>query len=459
MKTGALAIAAALMVVPTITAAAQDGTAAATQAAALPKDLVEAQNLVDLTEWARIIELTSDDYENSTHEASALALRAIAFTRTNRVDLARADLVRAVALAPDKALRLAAQGVQAERTGDEDLHREKLRAALAIEPRLLRWAHVQLAWNLYRAQREEEALAAADDYIAAFPEDRSVAMMKGQLLVAMGRADDAVLLAESLTANKADDLPALYAAADIHASLGNYDVDRKMIDQVVAATPDYFYPYYVRSGYHPEGDHAAKKRDLELALERNAGWLEGIAILAQTDFDLGNWAEAVQGFSVILPDEPLDHGVLLYRGMAFEKLGQLDRALKDYDAATEATRNAGDLSFLCLQLAFEQTGYVQTREMCDAALAQAPDEAQNHSARAVLNLRTGDLVAAGQDAEAAIVLDERSSTAHYVKALLLWRGNQQDAAMKSLERALEFGPQTDEMFRHYGIDDLPRVER
>lgn len=94
-----------------------------------------------------------------------------------------------------RAEHLACQASIAAMLRDFTLASERIRQALALAPESA-WIHVEEAWVLSRDDRNAEALAAAERALALRPGYRTALQTRAQLLLTLGRRDEAMAMLE-----------------------------------------------------------------------------------------------------------------------------------------------------------------------------------------------------------------------------------------------------------------------
>lgn len=136
---------------------------------------------------------------------------------------------------------------------------------------------------LMKAGRNDEALERADARLKDNPRDAQVRFMRGVILAEQGKTIEAALVFEALN-QEFPELPEPYNnLAVIHAAQGRYDSAQRLLQQALAAQPNYATAYenlgdlYLSMAEQAYGkalgldaDNRAAKAKLETARELNA---------------------------------------------------------------------------------------------------------------------------------------------------------------------------------------------
>lgn len=380
----------------------------------------------------------------------ALANRSIAYAWTNRLDQATRDLDAAERSMADAAVVHRARALIAERRSDAPTAIAEFSRSLELEPGN-RLALQFRAHMFQRAGNHAAALADAEAYIAAHPEDPEAYVLKADLLIGQRQPSLAAEEAGQLIGLFPDNAYAVAAAARIYDGLGDRDRALAAIDRAILGEPEFFYYRLLRAKFRRWDDFAGRRADLEAALARDPGNNEIITWLGLVDFKERKWADVIARFSAILESEPRDFGLLAYRAMAHLNAGDRAGAERDYRAALAAASGADDFSLVCGSFAREGFALDWAMEACDRAVALNANESTYHANRGLVELRLGRLDAALSDYEAAIEADRRLADGYYGRALVLHRRGDQRAAEADRRQALEIDPRIVETYQEYGF--------
>lgn len=153
-----------------------------------------------------------------------------------------------------------------------------------------------------------------------------------------------------------------------------------------------------------------------------------------------NYPKALLEFRNALQIDPKDARVREMTGLAAEKSGDFNEAIKLYRGAL-----AADDSLVVARahlarftaLAGEPDDAMQ---LLGPGFEQHPQSADLLSARAIVRAEQGDADAARNDAQAAVALDPTNADALGTLASLLWREGQRDASIATLNKAVSTIP-------------------
>ncbi|MEP7043887.1 MAG: tetratricopeptide repeat protein [Dokdonella sp.] len=137
------------------------------------------------------------------------------------------------------------------------------RAALAIDPRQPLVVR-SLAWALAQLNRNDESIAAYDDYLAGAPLDRPVSAARADLQLKLGHLQEAAIGWRAISDADPADLQAHARLASIEESFGHWDVADAEAALVLRAEPDNVDMLFVHTRSRLRGgDEAAALEALE----------------------------------------------------------------------------------------------------------------------------------------------------------------------------------------------------
>ena len=150
---------------------------------------------------------------------------------------------------------------------------------------------------------------------------------------------------------------------------------------------------------------------------------------------------AIEACTSIILSNPSNDGAFVNRGIAYRRVGDIDRAIKDYDEAIRLNPNAAD--------AFNNRGNTfRTRDEFDRALSDYdeairldPHYAHAFNNRGIIFLERGELDRAIADFNRAIA--ENASYANAFRNRGLARAHQRlfDLAIKDFDKAFQLSPE------------------
>lgn len=416
-----------------------------------------AGELMDVSRWDEAIQIFTLALEIEPNNGLAHAGRALAYGWTNRLDEASRDLAAAEKGIPGRAIIHRVRAIIADRRSDEETQLYELSKSLELEPdnpMALRFR----AWILHRRGKEAEALADAEAYIRARPQDPDAYALKADLLRAQHKRDLAAEEAKHLATLFPGNDYATSTAARIYAALGDRTRALQEITSAINENPDVSHYYKLRAKFRRWDDVAGRRKDLEAALALQPNDLGTITEMAVLDFQQQRWSQAIANFSIILTLEPKDYGVMAYRAMAREKLGDKQNAARDFDSAMAAASGAADFDLICEALAYEGVALDRALNACNRAIELNPDEGWYRNTRGLVELRLGRIENALADFDFAIADDNRLAHPFYGRALARWRKGDRPAALEDLKQARSIAPDIDEKYRRHGFTDLPDIQ-
>lgn len=424
-----------------------------TQLSELPSvnELIEeAASLADRLRWEEAIQILTLALEIEPNNGLAHANRALAFASTNRLSAASSDLAAAEAVIPGHAIIDRVRAMIAMRRSDDETALSALSKSLELEPGNP-FSLYYRAWILHRHGKEASALADAEAYIRARPQDPDAYKLRADLLLAQQKPGLAAQEAKRLSALFPGNPYAMATAARIYSAVGDRTRALQEITSAINERPDFSHYYLLRAKFRRWDDLAGRRKDLAAALSLQPADLGVIVEAALLDFQESHWSQAVAKFSIILTLEPKDFGVLAYRAMAREMLGDKANAARDYAAAMAAASGSSDFNRICDSLAFVGIALEKALDACNRAILLDPDEGRYRGTRGVVFLRLGRLDSSLADFDAAIAGDKRLAQPFYGRALAHWKKGDRANAQADLDMARSIDPTIHEKFNRHGF--------
>lgn len=169
-------------------------------------------------------------------------------------------------------------------------------------------------------------------------------------------------------------------------------------------------------------------------------------------------------FRNALQIEPKDARVRELAGLAAEKAGDHDEAVKMYRVAV-----AGDPNLILARAHLARFLALaglpdEAMELVTPGLEKSPKSADLLSVRAIVRGQQGELEAGRQDAQTAVALEPNNPDAVIVLASILWRDGAKDDALKLLTKSIEAAPEELELRLVLAqlllmAEDVPGAER
>lgn len=196
------------------------------------------------------------------------------------------------------------------RRGDAKAVLETLRGApeeARDDPRLKR----QIAWALYQNGELEEALAAVDSLAGKDPDSNALTLLKGLIVAAQGRNDEAMSLLGKVREAQPKDAAVALALARVMQRAGQRDAAAALLLELAGSLE--------RDG------KAAESQEVRLEA-------------AQVYFDAKQWPKVEEVLRPLLAstDEAVHGQAVLLQADALAKAGRLDEALELLGGATES---------------------------------------------------------------------------------------------------------------------------
>ncbi|MFB7122361.1 tetratricopeptide repeat protein [Kitasatospora sp. NPDC056273] len=265
----------------------------------------------------------------------ARACRGRAHVLSNRIEEALVDLGAAVDLDPAFGWALAYRGVANQSAGRLDAAVDDFSAALRLDPSLT-WvfrfrgqAHRLAGWS-------DEAMADFTSAYEASPTDGWVLARRGEAHCLAGRLDEAMADFDAALELEPDDAGALGFRGEIHQSAGRLDEALADFDAALALDPEMVWVHGFRGEIHRSAGRLNEAMaDFDAALARDAGlsWVFGLR--AGVHESVGRLDEAMADLTAALAVDPRAGWALARRGDVHRSAGRFEQAVSDYTAALE----------------------------------------------------------------------------------------------------------------------------
>lgn len=156
-------------------------------------------------------------------------------------------------------------------------------------------------------------------------------------------------------------------------------------------------------------------------------------------FKQGKYQEAVESYSDQLSSKPKDVEALYSRGRAYEELGDLDNAKKDFEAGFKLDEKNVKILLALSNLYQKQGNHERSLLYAEyaTAISGAPAMAYFLKARAMHQL--GNTEEALKEYGAAIQMDEKFGQAYYYRGVLKYATKKQRSACADFDKAAELG--------------------
>jgi tetratricopeptide (TPR) repeat protein len=149
---------------------------------------------------------------------------------------------------------------------------------------------------------------------------------------------------------------------------------------------------------------------------------------------------AIEACTAIIFLDPRNDGAFVNRGIAHRRVGDLERAVRDYDEAIRLNPRAAD-AFNNRGNAFRDLDdFARAIRDYDEAIRLNPGYAQAYSNRGIISLELGDLDRAIVDFDRAIEEDPAYANAFRNRGIARTEQNQFDLAIKDFDEAFRLDP-------------------
>ncbi len=280
----------------------------ATPPATQSDTLGQALQLIQQKKYADAVTLLTDYLTRDPANYRALAIRGFAYSE---------------------------MGKNAEALADFD-------ASLAIEPNL-ESVHLAACQTLYHLHRLDESIAACSKAIDLNPQDANAYDARA---LSLDAKDDAVH--EAAAIKDVDQAIALKPSAwsyaercELKLELSQYDAAIPDCDQSLALDATNWWTWFQRGklALHA-GDFAGAATDFQKAIDNNTAVGYAYVSLAEAQYGLGKYPDALQSVNVYLAKFPKVSAALLIRAKVEAKLGKSSDARDDANAALASAQEA-----------------------------------------------------------------------------------------------------------------------
>ncbi len=148
-------------------------------------------------------------------------------------------------------------------------------------------------------------------------------------------------------------------------------------------------------------------------------------------------------------DEVLSHFYTI-RGIAKDRLGRLEEAIKNYDRAIELDSNVAQVYYNRGNAKRKLGRYEEAIKDYDKAIALNPNFAKAYSNRGTLKLKLGRHEEAIKNYDRAIELDSNVAQVYYNRGTLKLKLGRHEEAIKDFDKAIELDPKNAKA--HYNLE-------
>ncbi|MGQ9827140.1 MAG: tetratricopeptide repeat protein [Roseiflexus sp.] len=358
-------------------------------------------------------------------------------------------LEQAVELRPDHAPTVSALSLAYAATGRRDRAIVAAQRAVRLDSSV--GAHHRVLATLYAdGGRFQEARAALINALTLQPDVAAWHAQMGEICEQMGLIDAARSAYARAIQLAPDNADYCHAQANLLLRQGRSDEARQVFEEAVKREPNRgAWRYELAELLRQRGDRVAIEHyaaAVQLAPDESRHWLGLVeGLLAHNEHDAAR--ETVERALLRFDDNPLLHSAA---GVIHETLGDIERAVWHYERAFEHDpQNAGNCwRFGRAQL--ERGNLDAARELLERALVLDPNSADAHAAMARFFAHTNDSRGALIHSRRAAELRPEEPAFQIQLAEALTHLRRFDEARQALERALQRIPDNPELLARYG---------
>jgi len=213
-------------------------------------------------------------------------------------------------------------------------------------------------------------------------------------------------------------------------------------------TPSIYKITIEKEGYFPRSDsirvRLGNPEKLEITLEPFQGQVSQFSEKIEKGtklLDEENYEEAIQIFTEGLTDDSSNPLIFYYRGMAFEKNGDIDNAMGDYQKAAELKT---DFILPLSQLGkihARQGNYEKAVEYYRKIADSGDKDATNYYNYGICLMNIGNNAEAKSVFEKLLSFDEDYSDAYYRLGIIYLSSNETEKAKELLQKFIEMDPE------------------
>ena len=313
------------------------------------------------------------------------------------------------------------------------------KAAVTAEPNNPRWAEGQVQ-SLAALKKSEEALAAATKARTTFPKEEHTALVVARAQELLDRMTDAETSYKAATQLDPNDLEAALGLARLYLRQRRPGEARQALAGVTEQQPQ---NARLRLGLGDlalaTGELATAQSEFERATTLAPDLPEAWVGRARLALERHTWNEAKRHAEKALALDPDVVDGRLIHGLALWKLGELEPAAKELEAA----RSAGPNSRLEVALAavhYEQGDLDEAAKLLTAVLRTEPGNPEANFWMARVNAKRSDYTLAQESIRAAIDRAPTRANYHYELGLILKGAGKTPEAVLAWKQAVKLDP-------------------
>jgi putative PEP-CTERM system TPR-repeat lipoprotein len=271
-------------------------------------------------------------------------------------------------------------------------------------------------------------------------------MLRGDLLRALGRAEEAQLAYEKVLETQPVHVNAVLALVAIDLSSGELDAAARRLSAARKSAPTTPMVHYFQALIQfRKGEFARARDSIGSVLKVAPNHLPSVLVGGAVDFALGSHELAQTRLKYVLERAPANMYARRLLIASYTRAGQTHKAMELLEPVLK--QGTKDAAFLALagEVHMQLAEYEQARSYFEQAIALAPTNSAMRTGLGLSRLATGDVETATAELQSAAALDD---TKHHADVLLIATHLQQRQyasalkAAQALEKKLPDSPLT-----------------
>lgn len=297
--------------------------------------LQQARRALAADEAAKALELTEEYLAETPLSVEAINLCAVAAAALGEYTKARHLYQKAAHLDPQNASLHHNYGVLLEQAGDEEQALQEYWQAVTLQPDMAE-SWLSYAQMLEQKGDNQQAQQAYGEALRRFPEVAENAYERGYICNRMGHYADALEAFDVALQENPQHASSLHGKGYAWAQLGKHDQAIAAYDKALALDPEpanYYFNKALSLLCLNRQTEAAEA--LQTALDRESGSYDALLEKVSSWIDEQAYTAAERTLSLAEKLHPEDAQPPFYRGLLYERQGQLDRALEAFEESLQ----------------------------------------------------------------------------------------------------------------------------
>lgn len=176
--------------------------------------------------------------------------------------------------------------------------------------------------------------------------------------------------------------------------------------------------------------------------------------------DLGQYEKAIKDYNKVIELDPLNALAYNNRGLVYKNLGQYEKAIEDYNKAIAMAPQEVDAYVNRGAVYRKQGQYEAALEDYDKAIQLEPQCAPAYYNRGLVHVNQGQFEKANLDFTRAIDLGDQNASSYNIRGVTYCKLGQYEVALKDFNKAIQLDPQHNYAYRNRGMAyvDLEQYE-